>query len=248
MNASHLRPAYCSSIAILAANLFIGVLLSPIARAEVNQSESAKKTEVRKEKPDEFGEIHQHILHRRFKKAAEKARILAVGGHPKAQTVMGMLYQYGLGVEKDVKVAIYWLEKAADQGLCEAESYLGDLYKDGVFVEKDWDKAEMWLSKAAKHGQREAQVHLGLMYLDTKWAKRDVKHGEIWLREAALHDSEEAKQALEKVPGVKTVEKRTRESKDAYSQGLYNIKDSWAGYGDIVNSMKSVSAGAASGP
>lgn len=204
-------------------------------------------TAAQTEKQDTFHEVHHHIVHQKFKLAAEKARVMAVSGHPKAQTVLGMLYQHGLGVEKDIKIALYWLEKAAEQGLKEAESYLGHLYLEGKFVEKDLDKAEKWLLKAAEHGEREAQLHLGLMYLDDKSTKKNIRHAEIWLREAALQDSEEAKKALEKIPGVKALEQRTRESERAYGQGLYSIKDSWAGYGEIVKSVSAASAGATSG-
>jgi len=199
-------------------------------------------------KADTFPEVHHHILSKKFKLAAEKARVLAVDGHPRAQTVLGMLYQHGLGVEKDIKVAIYWLEKAAGQELREAQSYLGHLYLEGKFVEKDLEKAEKWLTKAAEHGEREAQVHLGLMYLDDKSAKKNIRSAEIWLRAAALQDSEEAKKALEKIPGVKLVEKHTQESEKAYGEGLYNIKDSWAGYGEIVKSMSAASAGTSGSP
>lgn len=205
------------------------------------QSTSATKADV-------FQEVHHHIVHHKFKLAAERAKVLADKGHPKAQHVLGMLYQNGLGVEKDIKTAIYWLEKAASQGLKEAESYLGHLYLDGKVVEKDVDKAEKWLLCAAKHGEREAQVHLGLMYLDDKAAKKDVKSAEIWLRAAALRDSDEAKQALEKIPAVKDLEKRTKESQKAYSDGLYDIKDSWAGYGEIVKSVSAASRGASDVP
>ncbi len=205
------------------------------------QSTSAKSA-------DTFLEVHRHIVHRKFKLAAERAKVMAAKGHPRAQHVLGMLYQNGLGVEKDIKLAIYWLEKAAGQGLKEAESYLGHLYLDGKVVEKDVDKAEKWLLSAAKHGEREAQAHLGLMYLDDKTAKKDIRHAEIWLRAAALQDSDEAKQALEKIPAVKALEKRTKESQRSYAEGLYDIKDSWAGYGEIIKSVNAASKGASDTP
>lgn len=197
---------------------------------------------------NEFHEVHHHIVHRRFKLAAEKARVMATNGHPQAQHVLGILYQNGLGVEKDIKVAIYWLEKAAAQGLKEAENYLGHLYLDGKVVEKDVDKAEKWLLAAAKHGELEAQVHLGLMYVDDRAAKKDIRSAEIWLRAAALRESEEAKIALEKIPGVKTFEQKSKESQKAYSDGLYDIKDSWAGYGEIIKSVNEASKGASESP
>lgn len=220
------------------------------ANAEPSKSSEHKKStheSLKAEQPDAFHEVHHHIVNRRFKLAAERARVLAVKGHPKAQTVLGMLYQTGLGVEKDIKVAIYWLEKAAGHGLREAESYLGHLYAEGRYVEKDLDKAEHWLLKAAQHGERNAQLRLGLLYMDETWAKKDVRHAEIWLREAALQGSEEAKKELDKIPVVKAMEKRTQESARTYSTGLYSIKDSWAGYGEIIKSVNAASA-ATSGP
>ncbi len=89
-------------------------------------------------------------VHRKFKLAAEKTRVMATNGHPKAQHVLGILYQNGLGVEKDINTAIYWLEKAAAQGLKEAESYLGHLYLDGKVVKKDVDKAEKMAARRCK--------------------------------------------------------------------------------------------------
>ena len=224
------------------------MLFALVLSAATVQTHTANATEANEPEADAFHEVHHHIMHHKFKLAAERARILATKGHPKAQHVLGMLYQNGLGVEKDIKVAIYWLEKAAEQGLKEAENYLGHLYLDGKAVEKDADKAEKWLLLAAKHGEREAQVHLGLMYLDDRAAKKDLRSAEIWLRAAALRDSDEAKEALEKIPGVKPLEKRTKESQKAYSDGLYDIKDSWAGYGDIVKSVTAASRGASDAP
>lgn len=219
---------------IILLSIFLAVILSFSLPAQ-NASSAV---------PDQFHEVHHHITHQKFKLAAEKASVMAKQGHSKAQTVLGMLYQHGLGVEKDIKQALFWLEKAAMQGLREAESYLGHLYLEGKYVEKDFDKAETWLLKAAQHGEREAQVHLGLLYLNEKFSKKNVKSAEIWLHAAALQDSEEAKEALEKIPGVKAFEKRSEESRKSYSDGLYNIRDSWAGYGEIVKSVSAAANGA----
>lgn len=240
--------ALLSSISAgVAAVCFIQNTAANAAPTKTTGNQKSAHESLKAEQPDAFHEIHHHIVHRRFKLAAERARVLAVKGHPKAQTVLGMLYQTGLGVEKDMKVAIYWLEKAAGHGLREAESYLGHLYAEGKYIEKDLDKAEHWLLKAAQHGERNAQLRLGLLYMDETWAKKDVRHAEIWLREAALQGSEEAKKELDKIPVVKAMEKRTQESARTYSTGLYSIKDSWAGYGEIIKSVNAASA-ATSGP
>lgn len=189
-----------------------------------------------------YREAHHHVMQRHFDLAASKARVLAEQGHAKAQTLLGILYENGLGVSKDLKLAVFWLEKAANQELKEAENHLGNLYLEGKKVEQDFDKAEIWLKKAAQHGVREAQTHLGLMYLDDKAARKDVKSAEVWLHAAALQDSEEAKRKLETIPGVKKFEERSKASSQAYGEGLNNIKDSWAGYGEIIKSVNSAAS------
>ena len=244
------NPCYfTNALSILAATSLTAQLVQPFpATSEPTSKTTHSQHRSKAAFEDSFHEVHHHIVHHNFKLAAAKARGMADRGHSKAQTVLGMFYLNGLGVEKDLETAVYWLEKAAAQGLREAESYLGRLYLDGKFVKKDLDKAEHWLLKAAQHGEREAQLRLGLMYMDDTWAKKDIKHAQVWLREAALQDSEEARQALEKIPGVKAMEKRSKESQQAYSDGLYNIRDSWAGYGEIVKSVSAASAAASSGP
>lgn len=216
------------------ASLLVSTIASQILSPCGIQSDAATSHE-----SSAYREAHHHVMQRHFDLAATKARVLAEKGHAKAQTLLGILYENGLGVNKDLKLAIFWLEKAASQELKEAENHLGNLYLEGKKVEQDFDKAEMWLKKAAQHGVREAQTHLGLMYLDDKAARKDVHSAEVWLHAAALQDSEEAKKKLETIPGVKQFEARSKASAKDYSDGLYNIKDSWAGYGEIIKSVNS---------
>ena len=60
--------------------------------------------------------------------------IAAQNGDPISQYNLGVMYKDGKGVNKDIGEAIFWLEKASNQGLLEAQ-YLTGLYY--LFLQKD---------------------------------------------------------------------------------------------------------------
>jgi uncharacterized protein len=70
-------------------------------------------------------------------------------GSPIAQTYLGYMYQYGLGVPRNYFVAAGWLNQAAEQGAPTAQFLLGLLYDKGYGVPVDWVQAEVWLNLAA---------------------------------------------------------------------------------------------------
>ena len=61
----------------------------------------------------------------------------AESGDPEAQTVVGEIYEKGLGTAPDYARAASWYRKAADQGHARAQFNLGTLYEQGLGVEKD---------------------------------------------------------------------------------------------------------------
>jgi TPR repeat protein len=67
----------------------------------------------------------------------------------KAQFNLGVKYTFGKGVLKDYKQAVYWYQKAADQGDAKAQSNLGTMYAFGKGVLKDYKQAVYWYQKAA---------------------------------------------------------------------------------------------------
>tara|TARA_B100000959_G_scaffold200082_1_gene209373 strand:- start:106 stop:396 length:291 start_codon:yes stop_codon:yes gene_type:complete len=55
-------------------------------------------------------------------------------------------------VGRDVKEALKWCRKAAEQGHADAQGGLGMMYKDGKGVEQDYVTAHMWFNIAAANG------------------------------------------------------------------------------------------------
>jgi len=52
----------------------------------------------------------------------------AEAGNAEAQSIIGFLYYMGMGVDRDLHMAIEWLRKAIDQGRGDAAHNLGTLY------------------------------------------------------------------------------------------------------------------------
>ena len=58
-------------------------------------------------------------------------------GDPEAQTIVGEIYERGLGGEPNYQAAAVWYERAAKQGYTRAQFNMGTLYEQGLGVEKD---------------------------------------------------------------------------------------------------------------
>ena len=80
-----------------------------------------------------------------YRKAAEK-------NNPEATLSVGVCYDLGKGVEKNLQEAVKWYRKAADLGNGAAMWNLGRCYEKGEGVEKSIDQAVYWYKKGAdKH-------------------------------------------------------------------------------------------------
>ena len=83
------------------------------------------------------------------KKAAEQ-------GDAKAQFDMGLMYEAGYDVPKDLAEAVKWFRKAAEQGYLGAQLFLGWMYEKGEGVPKDEIEALAWYYIAAAVGNEDA--------------------------------------------------------------------------------------------
>jgi len=112
-----------------------------------------------------FDEATKAYLLGNFEKARYEALVAATDGNPQAQMLLGQIYFNGDGVTKDLPLAMYWYEKAADNNFVEAQYRLGMLFlegKDGV--SKDYDKAYTWLKRSVENGKQSAEPHLEALY------------------------------------------------------------------------------------
>jgi uncharacterized protein len=86
-----------------------------------------------------------------YVRAASLLFVEAERGSPVAQTYLGYMYQYGLGVPRDYVLAASWLHQAAEQREPTGQFLLGLLFDKGYGVPQDWVEAEVWLNLAAAH-------------------------------------------------------------------------------------------------
>jgi TPR repeat protein len=99
--------------------------------------------------------------HGEYVEALRLIRPWAEKGDARAQFMLGLLYDYGKGVQQDDAEAARWYRRAADQGFPGAWLVLGHMYADGRGVPQDDIQAWMWFGISA---QTEAALR-GLFFL-----------------------------------------------------------------------------------
>jgi TPR repeat protein len=74
--------------------------------------------------------------------------------------LLGTMYLFGHGVDRNGSSAEYWLLKAAAGGSVSSQSVLGAMYATGRGVRRDEGKAQVWYVRAAVGGDAQAMVAL----------------------------------------------------------------------------------------
>jgi len=110
---------------------------------------------------------------------------LAEAGNAEAQKIIGIMYDYGQGVEKDKRAALDWFIRSAEQGQPAVQYQVGAKYFRGDGIQQDYGEAARWWEKAAAGGQVDAQFNLGLMYYRGLHVPRDHKRAAELFQAAA---------------------------------------------------------------
>lgn len=126
------------------------------------------------------------------KKALAWFKSAAKNNHQDAQYTLGSFYYNGNIVKRDLKIAKFWLDKAANAGVDNAKVLIGaidDLNRSKSNKPKtNLSTNDLFLASANK-GDKEAQFKVGLMYLNGKDGfPRDQDKAFHWLNKAASQD------------------------------------------------------------
>lgn len=97
--------------------------------------------------------------------ALDLAQKAAKGGDPQAHTLIGRIYQEGLGVKRDAATAAKWYARAAELGDTEGQFAYGILLAEGEGVAKDRVAAGKMFEAAAMKGHALANYNLALLFL-----------------------------------------------------------------------------------
>lgn len=120
-----------------------------------------------------------------FKEARAEFEPLVEEGYSPAQYQMGLIYQNGYGVRKDLNKAFELFSLAAAQRYPDAYFSLALMYSSGEGVEQDLKKAFSFTEKAANKDLASAQFNLGVMYYNGEGVNRDYLRASRWYQQAA---------------------------------------------------------------
>lgn len=139
-----------------------------------------------------------------------------------AMTLLGEIYNQGLGVRQDTTQAAQWYRLAAERGDAHAMASLALMSADGRGLKKDTAAARSWFEKAAALGEATAAYNLALIALSAG-SDADIARAAALLRVAADAELGDAQHDL----GVlyargKGVEKNPEEAAKLYIRSAKN--------------------------
>jgi TPR repeat protein len=117
-------------------------------------------------------------------------------GSARAQYNISIMYEKGLGVEKDDEIAVEWLNRAAKSGNLIAQQRLAQMYDTGDKVTKDLAVAHKWYLSGAEQGHVASQKRLGFMYASGLGVTPSMAQSYKWFSIAAQSGDAGAKRDL----------------------------------------------------
>lgn len=123
-----------------------------------------------------------------YKRASILFESLAEKGNVKAQTVLGVMYREGQGVQKNSLQAIKWFSLAAKQGFGQAQTELGVMFmSDDNF--QNYKKAKELFLLAAGQAEAKAMFILGSLYASAWGVPFDPMRAYMWFNLFMLSSS-----------------------------------------------------------
>ncbi|CAI2180958.1 337_t:CDS:2 [Funneliformis geosporum] len=122
-------------------------------------------------------------------------------GNEIAQCNLGNCYFNGWGIEKNLKIALYWYQKSANNNNEVAQCNLGNCYYNGWEIKKNFEKAFFWYQKSAENNNEiaqynladnnneDAQYELGNCYQNGFGVEKDLKKAFKWYQKSAKNDN-----------------------------------------------------------
>jgi hypothetical protein len=112
---------------------------------------------------NDFEEGLAAIYETNYDKALEKLRPLAENGHAAAQYNLGVMYEWGNGVEQNNSEALKWYKSSAEHFHKDAQNNLGALYSKGEGTQQDFVEALKWFIISAENGSEGGQKNIRIV-------------------------------------------------------------------------------------
>ena len=185
MRLGQLKPALFAAVQLLLPSALSAQTgsMNPVTPVEQVPEKRAAESPADPARSDfAYGAYQRGLYLTAFNEATK--RIEADPSDAPAMTLLGELYNQGLGVRQDPKEAARWYRLAADRGDPHAMSSLGLMSADGRGIRKDPAAARAWFEKAAGFREPTAAYNLALLLLATG-SEADIAKAAGLLRIAA---------------------------------------------------------------
>ncbi|MGF1716143.1 flagellar protein MotX [Photobacterium chitinilyticum] len=100
---------------------------------------------------------------------------------PAYQFLYGDMLAWGVCVDRDVELGVYYMQSAANQGSPAALEQLGRYYASGTLVQQDRERAIPYLREAASMGNVDARIQLAELLLNNYGSPLDFEDAYRWL-------------------------------------------------------------------
>ena len=130
------------------------------------------------------------------KLSIEQLTAHAEQGNADAQCELAKRYGNGEGVNVDLKQALRWFQKAAEQKHPRALGAMGMAYLEGRGIPQDTQKAINHIQQAADLGDSKSQVLLASCYAAGRGVPQDMAKAEQMAAQIAAHGTPSAKYDL----------------------------------------------------
>ncbi len=118
---------------------------------------------------------------------------------PAYEFLYGDMLAWGVCVNQNAALGMYYINESAKQGLVAAIEQMGRYYHIGRFVQKDDNKAYTFILRAAELGNLNAQLRLVDMQLAGLGSPYDFEKAYRWLHHAIIADTATHQQAAKKL-------------------------------------------------
>lgn len=164
---------------LLTKTMFTAVMLLALCAASLAQANTLE-------------EAKQKLLQKDYAAAHAIYLSLANQNDAKACYNLGLMYQDGDGVAKNMDEAVKWYTKSAELNYKEAQYTLASLVFQRQIQSISYPQAVTYYEQAAKQGHVKSQLNLGMLYLRGDVIAQDMPAAVQWLNLAASNNNSEA--------------------------------------------------------
>jgi len=191
---------------IIVPSMVSGLLSGPVS---IETRVSAAQGSAQEEGVSQFEHGMEHYQRREYGFAFQWFKRAAEQGDVNAYLQIGLMYDFGQGVQQSFAQALRWYQRAAEKGDQRAMYLVGHMHDFGEGIPVDRGKAMFWYLKSAHLGYANAQYAVAKELL--KLADQSLREQAItWLQKAARQCHPLAEIELQRFISAQEAEKYTQ--------------------------------------